>query len=64
MTNPKDRKNRKKQEPKITDKKLRGEWAELCFMVRAAEHGLQLSKPWGEMRSYDFVVGRLRRCAG
>jgi hypothetical protein len=60
MTNPKDQKNRKKQEPKITDKKLRGEWAELCFMVRAAEQGLQLSKPWGEMRSYDFVVGRPR----
>lgn len=50
----------KKQRPKIADKKLRGEWAELCFMVRAAEHGLQLSKPWGEMRSYDFVVGRPR----
>lgn len=42
----------------ISNKKLRGEWAELCFMVRAAEHGLQISKPWGEMRSYDFVLGR------
>jgi hypothetical protein len=42
----------------ISNKKLRGEWAELVFMVCAAEHGLQISKPWGEMRSYDFVVGR------
>jgi hypothetical protein len=50
----------KKQKPKITNKKLRGEWAEMCFMVRATEHGLQVSKPWGEMRSYDFIVGRPR----
>jgi hypothetical protein len=48
----------KKRKQIISDKKLRGEWAELCFMVRAAEHGLQISKPWGEMRSYDFVLGR------
>lgn len=27
-------------------------------MVRAVEHGLQISKPWGEMRTYDFVLGR------
>jgi hypothetical protein len=47
-----------KQQPKITDKKLRGEWAEMRFMVCATEHGLQVSKPWGEMRSYDFIVGR------
>jgi hypothetical protein len=50
----------KKQQPKITDKKLRGEWAEMRFMVCATEHGLQVSKPWGEMRSYDFIVGRLQ----
>ena len=60
MTKPKTWKDRKPQTPKIADKKLRGEWAELCFMFRAAEHGLQLSKPWGEMRSYDFIVGRPR----
>jgi len=48
----------KRKQAIIQDKKLRGEWAELCFMVRAAEHGLQISKPWGEMRSYDFVLGR------
>jgi len=48
----------KKRKRIISNKKLRGEWAELCFMVRAAEHGLQISKPWGEMKGYDFVVGR------
>jgi len=48
----------KKRKPKIIDKKLRGEWAEMCFMVRAAEHHLPISRPWGEMRSFDFVVGR------
>ncbi len=42
----------------ISDKKLRGEWAELVFMVRALEYGLQICKPWGEMRGYDMVVGR------
>ena len=48
----------KKSKPKIIkDKKLRGEWAEMRFMTRAAENGLQVSKPWGEMSSYDFVVG-------
>lgn len=41
----------------ISNKKLRGEWAEMCFMVRAAEHGLPIAKPWGEMRTYDFIVG-------
>ena len=50
----------KKRKPIIGNKKLRGEWAELVFMVRAAEHGLQISKPWGEMGSYDFIVGRPR----
>jgi hypothetical protein len=47
----------KKRKPLIRHKKLRGEWAELCFMVAAAEHALPVCKPWGEMRSYDFVVG-------
>ncbi|HWY22284.1 MAG TPA: group I intron-associated PD-(D/E)XK endonuclease [Candidatus Acidoferrum sp.] len=60
MTKPKDWKNRKKQKPKITDKKLRGEWAEMVFMTRATELGIPISKPWGEMRSYDFIVGRPR----
>jgi hypothetical protein len=60
MTNPKDWKNRKKRTPKIIDKKLRGEWAEMVFMTRATELGIPISKPWGEMRSYDFIVGRPR----
>lgn len=36
--------------------KRRGEWAELIFMARASEHGLCVSKPWGETSHYDFVV--------
>lgn len=48
----------KNRKPKIIkDKKLRGEWAESVFMARAGERGLQVSKPWGESNSYDFVVG-------
>ena len=50
----------RKRKPRISDNKLRGEWAEMCFMVCATEHGLQVSKPWGDSRSYDFVVGRPR----
>jgi len=61
MTKPKDWKNRKKRKPKIVDKKLRGEWAEMVFMTRIIELGIPISKPWGEMQSYDFVVGRTRR---
>jgi hypothetical protein len=47
-----------KRKPIIIGKKLRGEWAEMRFLVCATEHGLQVSKPWGDSRSYDFVVGR------
>jgi hypothetical protein len=36
--------------------KLRGEWAELRFMTRAAEHGLTVSKPWGDSAPYDLMV--------
>jgi PD-(D/E)XK endonuclease len=36
--------------------KERGQWAELCFMVRAAEQKLKVSKPWGEPSSYDVGV--------
>jgi hypothetical protein len=42
----------------IKDKKRRGEWAESVFMARAGEHGLPVSKPWGDSNSYDCVVGR------
>jgi hypothetical protein len=45
----------------IEDKKLRGEWAESVFMERATQHGLPVSKPWGEMCPYDFVIGKTGR---
>src|SRR5215467_4470858 len=48
----------KKRRGIIKDKKERGEWAESIFLVRATEHGIHVSKPWGDSRSYDFVVGR------
>ena len=52
----------KNRKPKIIeDKKQRGEWAESVFMARANEHGLPVSKPWGEMCSYDFVIGKTGR---
>jgi hypothetical protein len=38
--------------------KLRGEWAEIRFMARAAEHGLMVSRPWGDSAPYDFMVER------
>jgi len=36
--------------------KLRGEWAELRFQLRAAELGLILARPCGDNAPYDFVV--------
>jgi hypothetical protein len=36
--------------------KQRGEWAEMRFMARAAEHGFRVSKPWGESARYDFAL--------
>ena len=49
----------KKRKPRlIQDKKKRGEWAESVFLARASEEGLAASKPWGDSRSYDCVVGR------
>lgn len=40
----------------IKHPKRRGEWAEICFLKRAAEFGLEVSKPWGDTASYDFIV--------
>jgi len=40
----------------IKHPKVRGEWAEMRFMARAAEHGLVVTKPWGESTHYDFAV--------
>jgi hypothetical protein len=49
----------KRRKPKIIkDAKARGEWVESVFMARAGELGFAVSRPWGESRSYDFVVGR------
>jgi hypothetical protein len=48
----------------IKNCKERGEWAELCFMARAAELGLKVSKPYGDSASYDVGVesgGRILR---
>lgn len=41
---------------KIKHPKLRGEWVELKFMLRAIELGLHLNKPWGEVVPYDFTL--------
>jgi len=41
---------------RIRQPKARGEWAELRFMARAAEHSLRVTKPWGENSPYDFAV--------
>lgn len=42
----------------IRNSKRRGEWAELRFMTRAAEHHLTVSRPWGDSAPYDFMVER------
>ncbi len=49
-----DRNFMKNKGMKIKHPKLRGEWAELRFMTRAAEHGLCVTKPWGETARYDL----------
>ena len=41
---------------KIKHCKRRGEWAEMRFMAMAAENGLEVTKPFGEMARYDFIV--------
>lgn len=47
-----------KRRPKIIrDNKKRGEWAESVFVARAAENGLEISKPFGESGRFDCVVG-------
>jgi len=47
----------------IRHPKRRGEWAEMCFMMRASELGMEVSKPWGESAHYDFIVEKARRTA-
>jgi PD-(D/E)XK endonuclease len=46
-----------RKEKFIKDPKLRGEWAESVFVERASARGLAVSKPWGDSKSFDFVVG-------
>ncbi len=44
--------------------KERGEWAELCFMARAVQHGFNVSRPYGDTGAYDVGVehnGRFSR---
>jgi PD-(D/E)XK nuclease superfamily protein len=41
---------------RIRKPKERGEWAELCFMAKAAELGFKLSKPWGDSAAYDVAI--------
>ena len=40
--------------------KDQGEWAELCFMTKAAGMGLKVVRPFGDSSSYDVGV----ECAG
>jgi hypothetical protein len=46
----------RRNHPYIRHPKLRGEWAELRFILRAIELGLILSKPYGDSAPYDLVV--------
>jgi PD-(D/E)XK endonuclease len=41
---------------KFTNYKERGEWVELQFMAKAAQHRLAVTKPWGDTRSYDVGI--------
>lgn len=41
----------------IEDKKERGQWAESVFTARAEENGLPVSRPFGDTKSFDCVVG-------
>ena len=42
--------------PLSRDRKGQGEWAEVCFLWRAATLGFIVSKPFGDNARYDFVV--------
>jgi hypothetical protein len=49
---------------RIGNCKQRGEWAELCFMARAAEIGLCVCKPYGDSAQFDIGIeheGRMLR---
>jgi hypothetical protein len=40
----------------FTSHKERGEWVELQFMAQAARRRFAVSKPWGDIRSYDVGI--------
>lgn len=40
----------------IKNCKRRGEWVELRFMARAAEHSVNVSRPWGDSARYDVGI--------
>ncbi len=45
-------------------RKEQGKWAELCFMARARQLGLNIVKPYGDSARYDVGIdngGRLLR---
>ena len=42
----------------IKHAKLRDEWAELRFQLRAMEQGLILARPRGDCAPYGFLVAR------
>jgi hypothetical protein len=41
---------------RFTSYKQRGEWVELLFMAMAAQHGLIISRPWGDTQAYDVGI--------
>jgi PD-(D/E)XK nuclease superfamily protein len=45
-------------------RKLLGEKAECAFLYQAMEHGLIVSKPYGDSAPYDFVVGTRQKAKG
>jgi hypothetical protein len=54
----------KSRSERMGSRKQQGEWAELCFMARAAEIGLCVCKPYGDSAQYDVGIehgGRILR---
>ena len=41
--------------PKSFSAKSQGEWAEVCFLMRATSLGLTISQPFGDAK-YDFIL--------
>ncbi len=47
--------------PRIVNAKRQGEYAEMKFQVEGFEHGLALSKPFGESMPYDYIADNGKR---